>query len=158
MVENEALDMENIHLNLRRADYRDIGFTYELMHCCLGSYFRRNTQEGWSRQKFREGYCPERIIIIEHEGMPIGFIDVEYRENEAFFHNFELAEDYRKGFLGIKLAKHFLERARLNGAERASAKVFTNNRCLILFRRLGFEITNMIEEENTFVISKVLES
>jgi len=79
MIEEKLVEVNGLDLKLRSCKIEDQGFIYELMRNYLGKYFN-SIPEGWSRQKFREGFFIERITIIEHNEMPIGFFDQEVKK------------------------------------------------------------------------------
>lgn len=144
----------NLEVELRGAKNEDIGFVYELMHSSLGQYFEKFTPERWSREKFKQGYIPSRITIIEHEGMPIGFFDVEINGQEAYIHNLEVSDDYRNGF-GIQLMKYLDSDLRKKSLSSLKAKIFQTSRMNLILKKLfGFYDAQEIPEESSTVVRK----
>jgi len=145
-----------LELALRPADERDMGFCYELMGHNMRVLFDRNTQEGWSRVKFRSGFNPNRITIVEHEGMSIGFYDYEIIEDELYWHNVQLSEDFQIG-VGTRIFRLVEQAARRFGAEAIIGKVFfENSRAIQWIQRFGFQIDEIIENENSYWMRKYL--
>ena len=150
--------VRSLELGLRVADRRDIGFCYELMSHNMKDLFDRNTKERWSRTKFKSGYKPSRIIIVEHEGMPIGFYDYELVEDELYWHNIQLSEDYRNG-VGNKIIELIEQSAQDCGAKAIIGKVFAeNSRIIKWLQKLGYSLDKRIEEENSYWVRKELEA
>jgi ribosomal protein S18 acetylase RimI-like enzyme len=147
-----------LELALRQSDIRDIGFVYELMRNHFEEWFNK-TSEGWSRKKFKEGYNPDRVIIIEHEDMPIGFFDLEIREGYAYAHNLHISGDYQRYGIGPKIMSFMEDEARNNSAYYIVGKVFSENVKFLRFLtgRLGYRIERELPEENSVFIRKDLE-
>jgi RimJ/RimL family protein N-acetyltransferase len=146
-----------LELVLRPADDRDIGFCYELMSHNMRSLFDKNTQEKWSRTKFKHGYEPHRIRVIEHDEMPVGFYDYELVGDQLYWHNVQLSEDYRKG-IGTRILELIERSARDCNAKAIIGKVFTeNSRIIKWLQKNGYVLDKQIEEENSYWVKKDLE-
>ena len=156
-MELQTIVVNDLELHFRPCSLTDQGFVYELMRHHLEDFFNRNTMEGWSRAKFRQGFDPERIVIIEHDGMPVGFFDYEVTGYEAYWHNIQLSRDYQGRDIGIKIA-HLIEKgAREDGARSIKGKVFRDYGKMVNWvGRLGFKIVREIPEENSYVVRKEL--
>jgi RimJ/RimL family protein N-acetyltransferase len=155
-MELQTIVVNDLELRLRPCSLTDQGFVYELMRHHLEDFFDRNTVEGWSRTKFRQGFDPERIVIVEHDGMPVGFFDYEIIGEEVYWHNVQLSGDYQIG-IGGRIANLIESEAKNRGAREIFGKVFSDNERVIKWvRRLGFEISREIPEENSYVVRKEL--
>ena len=145
-----------LDLILRPCSFTDQGFIYELMRNHMEDMFNRNTPEDWSRAKFRQGFNPDRIVILEHEGMSIGFLDYEKRRDELYLHCIQLSGDYQTG-IGNSLLLWIEQEARKQGAKAIIGKVFLDNERIIKWLNpLGFNIFSEIPEENSYWIRKEL--
>jgi ribosomal protein S18 acetylase RimI-like enzyme len=153
---NRLVTIGDLELTLRSCRQDDIGFVYELMRCYLEEPFNRFTSEKWSRKRFKEGFCPERITIVEHEGMPIGFYDLEMGE-AAYVHNLHLSGDYKGKGVGPKFIDYVLSEAFRDGASTIKAKVFLSNDKMIRFlTQHGFIIEQSLPQENSVIVKRVL--
>ncbi|MBS3144706.1 GNAT family N-acetyltransferase [Candidatus Woesearchaeota archaeon] len=154
---NEIL-VSGLELALRPADERDIGFCYELMSHNMRDLFDRNTQEKWSRAKFRSGFRPDRITIVEHEGMSVGFYDYEIVEAKwIYVHNLHLSKDYQTG-VGTKIIRLIEQAARDRSVKAVIAKVFAeNSRIIKWLQRKGYNLGEKIEPENSYWVKKDLQ-
>jgi GNAT superfamily N-acetyltransferase len=147
----------DLEIVARPCQSEDIGFVYELMYHNMGDFFNKYAKEGWSRQKFKQGFTPERITLFEHEEMPVGFLDVELNERVAYWHNIQLSEDYRRRNIGLRLVDFLEEKAFREGVSRIKGKVFKENRFLnVLTRRMSYDIIQEIPEENSVLVEKHL--
>ncbi len=156
MNEQEATIGE-LHFSLRGADKRDEPFVYELMHSSLGDFFDRNTEEGWSRVKFRQGFHPHRVTIIEHEGMPVGFFDFEKVEETAIFHTQCVSEDYRGRGLVFLIDRLVMQEAKSLGAKRVRGKIFKDSSfSLALCQRFGYNFFADLPRENSYLMEKII--
>ena len=148
--------VSGLELTLRPADERDIGFCYELMNHNMRDLFDRNTQERWSRIKFKSGYKSNRIKILEHDGMPIGFYDYELIGDELYWRNIQLSEDYRNG-VGTNILQLIEQSAMDCGAKAIIGKVFReNSRIIKWLQKHGYGLDKQIEEENSYWVRKDL--
>ena len=148
------LTIGGLEVSLRKATPNDQGFVYELMHSSLARCFDAFTQEKWSRKKFKQGYKPDRITIVEHEGMPIGFYDIEIVGREAYVHNLHVSKDYRNGF-GIQLMRYLDTELKNKRFGSSKAKVFNECKMIPILKRLfGYKELRQVPEENSVIMIK----
>ncbi len=151
----EVRKVGGLELVLRTADERDIGFIYELMRNHLEDEFNK-IPEGWSRKKFKEGYNPKRMVIIEHENMPVGFFDLEILNEEAYCHNLHISNDYMGKGVGLSMIRYMEKIAKERSAYLFKGKVFTSNyRLLHLLRKIGYNIEELPQENSVLVKKEV---
>lgn len=156
-MERSKIVMGKLEMVLHLADERDIGFCYELMCHNMRGLFDRNTQEKWSRDKFKSGFKPNRVTMVEHKNMPIGFFDYELVEDELYCHNIQLSEDYQNG-IGTQIIRLIEQVARDCGASAVIGKVFYENSKMINWlQRQGYNLNKKIEQENSYWLRKNLE-
>ena len=137
---SNKLAVSGLELVLRRSDSKDIGFVYELMRHHLERFFSQ-ISEGWSRKRFKIGYKPERITIIEHEDMPIGFYDLEILNGLAYVHNLHISRDYQGRNIGPVLISYIETESRNSGASYIKAKIFQENEKFLRFlKRKGYRV------------------
>jgi N-acetylglutamate synthase-like GNAT family acetyltransferase len=149
--------IDGLKIVIRQADNRDIGFIYELMRNHLEKFFS-DIKEGWSRKKFKEGYLPERIFIIEHDNIPIGFFDFEYRGKEVYVHNLHISDDYQGRGIGSYALGYIEGEGIRNNASHIIAKAFKSNKALgLMLTGMKFSIAKELPEENSLLLSKSLE-
>ncbi len=151
------ISLNEIGIELRQARKEDIGFIYELMHSELAQLFNENTSEGWSRNKFKKTYNPERYFIFEHDNMPIGFINLEVEEKEIYCGGLCISRDYQGRGLGTTLLSKFLEKYKLEGYELFKGKIFKDNsKSLSMVKKINFSIEKDIPEENSYHVRRIL--
>lgn len=147
-----------LKLALRPADERDASFCYELMSHNMRELFNKNTDERWSRAKFKSGFKLERVTLIEHDGMSIGFYDCEIVGDKLYWHNIQLSEDYQRG-IGTRIGELIEQTALDKRARVVYGKVFSDNsRIINWLQNLGYRIDERIEQENSYWVKKDLES
>ncbi len=139
----------------------DREFVYELLKENLGEYFDRNTVEGWSDEKFNQGFDFSRIKILEIDNRPIGFYDVEQINGEEpylYVHNVQIIKNERGH--AFMLNKLIDDEARDKDLKFIKAKVFKDNfRALKLFELFDYSILNnqnLESLENSVYIKKEL--
>lgn len=151
-----TISIGKLELSLRTADERDIGFCYELMSHNMKDLFDRNTEEKWSRARFKSGFKQSRIIIVEHKEMSIGFYDYEIINDKLYLHNIQLSEDYRIG-IGTQIMDLLEQKARKCNIKNVIAKVFSERLKVIEWlQKQGYIIDKKIEQENSYWIKKDL--
>lgn len=154
--EQNRIRVNELEFALRPADEGDIGFCYELMSHHMKVLFDKNTPERWSRMKFRSGFKPHRITIVEHERMPVGFYDCELVGDELYWHNIQLSEDYQNG-VGTQIIELLEQTAENYGAHVIIGKVFAENSGVIKWlQKFGYNLDKRIEEENSYWVRKDL--
>ncbi len=156
--DKKVITVTGLELHLRPADKKDLVFCYELMSHNMKAFFDNNTQEKWSRAKFMSGFKPDRITVIEHERMPIGFYDHEMVGDELYFHNVQLSEDYQKYGIGTQIFNLVEQKARNYGARAMIGKVFAENSKMIEWvQKFGYKLHERIEHENSYWVRKDIE-
>jgi len=154
--ESNVVLLGGLELALRLADERDMGFCYELMSHNMRDLFDRNIQGKWSRAKFKSGFKPDRITIIEHENMPVGFFDYELVGDDIYCHNIQLSEDYQNG-VGTQIIGLIEQVARDRGAKAIIGKVFSeNSKMTNWLQRYGYKLDKKIEQENSYWVRRDL--
>lgn len=152
----ERIVIGDLELVLRPADARDLSFCYELMSHNMKDLFNRNTQEKWSRVKFKSGFKPERITIVGHDGMSIGYYDYEILGDQLYWHNIQISDDFQIG-VGSRVVGLLEKAAEMAGAKVITGKVFCDNlRIVRWIQGLGFQVDGIIEEENSYWMKKYL--
>ena len=138
----------------------DRGFVYGLMKDNMADYFRRNTREGWSYEKFNRGFESSRITIFEIDGVPIGFYDIEeICDGAPYMYVRNVQVDKKKRGHGLRLIQLLDEEARKRGLNIIRGKVFRENeRALLLLQHLGCSVADEeLEGENSVYVEKRLD-
>ncbi|USN45058.1 MAG: hypothetical protein H6502_03270 [Candidatus Woesearchaeota archaeon] len=139
-------------IDLRPCEPAHIGFIYELMQQNLRAYFDA-TPERWSRQKFKEGFVPDRITLLEHLAMPIGYYDVEPL-NGLYVHNIQLSHDYKGFDVGPAVVTHLKSVAQNTGQSSVWGKVFYHNKAALrFFKSQGFAVVKDLPEQKSVILS-----
>ena len=155
----EKLKVGDLEIVLREGTQEDRQFVYQLMKFNLEEKFRRYLPEGLSDEKFDMGFKSDRITILEHEGVPIGFLDLEFRGEEAWTHNLHVSREYEGRFIGMAVLRYMERMAVERGAKIWRAKVFKENYRWInmLVERAGAKIIADLPEEHSYILGKDLE-
>ncbi len=144
------LKVGDVEIKLRSCTPSDTVFVYELMHHHLENYFSQ-IPEGWSRTKFKEKYNPQRITVLEHEDMSIGFYDFEPMSNYLYLHNLQLSSDYQHKGIGTAVIFNSQRTAQEEGISCLKGKVFKDNhQALHWLSNCGFELKSEIPEEKSW--------
>ena len=141
----------------RPATTQDIGFVYELMRRHMEERFQQ-IPEGWSRKKFKQGYDPDRITIIQHEDMPIGFFDAEHIQDKLYVHNLHISDDYKGKGIGRAIIQKIEKKAIENNIPKIKAKIFVENERFLRFllHKMQYKVVQELPDENSYLIEKGL--
>jgi ribosomal protein S18 acetylase RimI-like enzyme len=125
---------------LRPATDADIDFCFQLHKAT----FRQNVAEvwGWDEDDQRaihaRNFKPERTQIITADGIDVGRLDVDYRDDEIFIRLIEVLPSHQRRGIASRLIRSLLERATIEGKPVTLNVLTVNQRAYRLYRRLGF--------------------
>jgi RimJ/RimL family protein N-acetyltransferase len=140
-------------LSLRPCTLEDAIFTYELMKSQMEHYFD-SIPEGWSEEKYWQGFKPAHITILEHGNNAVGFFDYEICNNELYFHNLQLIPVYQGKGIGRDVVSYVKKIAHDKNLHRVIGKVFkTNTKSYNLLQRSGFTVQKDLIEDNSYLLS-----
>ena len=126
----------------------------------MADYFNRNTKEGWNDEKFHERFNPNSITVLEIDGSPIGFYDVEQVSGEKqyiYVRNIQITEG-KRGYI-FNLNRLINEEAKSRKINLIRGKVFRDNkRAIRLFELSGYSVIEVqkLDAENSVYIQKEL--
>lgn len=149
--------INSLEVKTRRAIQADMDFVYQLMSHYLKEYFNKYTQEGWSHSKFISGFDPERITVVESNGIRFGFADYELFPNKIRFRTIVISEGYQNKGIGTHLEEKMCTVAKQFGIPLIEGKVFKENPSLNWFKKRGFTIHSEIPEEHSYLVRKIIE-
>jgi len=127
---------------LRLATQEDYDFLWWL-HCATMKPYVEQTwgwEETWQAQYFQEHFDPTKLDIVESDGVPIGYLSVERREDLIFLRQVEIAPDHQSRGIGTKLLQPLLEEAKSRQVP-VELYVLKVNPARRLYERLGFTIS-----------------
>ncbi|MDT5287172.1 MAG: hypothetical protein QOF88_2061 [Mycobacterium sp.] len=125
---------------LRPATADDTQFFFDLHEASLGPYV--NQIWGWDDDEQRAYLA--RHLVLEHvrvivvDGVDVGRLDVEERDDEVFLALIELAPVHQGRGIGSRLIRELLDRASADGKRVTLSVLEVNHRAYQLYRRLGF--------------------
>jgi ribosomal protein S18 acetylase RimI-like enzyme len=127
-------------ITLRPATAEDAEFFFALHERSLGPYVEQIW--GWDddvQRAYLTGHLVlDRVRVIVVDGVDVGRLDVEDRDEEAFLALIELAPDHQGRGIGSRLIRELLERAGAEGKGVTLSVLGVNDRAYRLYRRLGF--------------------
>lgn len=86
---------------------------------------------------YDEHYADAEFLVIERDGLPIGRLYLQRREDEIRIVDIALLPEHRRSGIGGRLLHGVLDEAAETGKE-VRIHVERNNPALALYRRLGF--------------------
>lgn len=146
-----------MQISLRPATDEDYDFLWWL-HCATMRPYVEETwgwDEQWQAEYFHDHFDSPTRRVIGGDGVPIGYISVERREDCIFLAAIEIAPDYQSRGIGTKLIRGLLNEAdgRNVPVELQVLKVNTARR---LYERLGFTVIG--ETETHYMMRRLPES
>ena len=146
-------------LTTRQCSEADREFVHAVMKRNMAHYFDKYLPEKWSDEKFHNGFNPSQITILETDGLPIGFYDVEEVNEYLYVHNLQVIKKHRGQ--GITLNRLIDEEAKSRGLTIIRGKVFRDNeRAICFFKLKGYSVIENIElskSENSVYVEKKLQ-
>jgi|GEM_PF-624165 len=148
---SDTIDFNKLTLRLYKDS--DCVFVHDLskenMEHCVKKYWG-----GWDKEKFMANIKPDNIKIIEYQGAPIGFYDMEVIEKLAHLRNIQI----KPSFQGRQIGQHVLDimekdAKRLN-ADMIKLQVFKDNPAKNFYSKAGFYSTE--DKEFTLIMEKKL--
>jgi ribosomal protein S18 acetylase RimI-like enzyme len=132
--------------HLRPATHADHDFLYRL-HVAAMRYLVEHVW-GWEdaqqEQFFDDHFDPTHARIIVVDGVDIGVVAVEWRDDEAFIGTIEIMPDYQGRGLGTAIVQQIVAEAAARGLPVA-LQVLKINPARRLYERLGFSVTGATE-------------
>jgi GNAT superfamily N-acetyltransferase len=97
---------------------------------------------GWDQAdqeaRFREHFDPELFSIVQVDGIGVGYLKVEHRDDHVFLAGIFIDAGHRRRGLGSQLISDLIAQCRSDGLP-LRLRVLRPNPCHQLYRRLGFE-------------------
>jgi len=88
-------------------------------------------------QHYDEHYADAEFLVVERDGLPIGRLYLQRREDEIRVVDIALLPEARRGGIGGRLLKRVLDEADETGRV-VRIHVERNNPAMVLYQRLGF--------------------
>jgi ribosomal protein S18 acetylase RimI-like enzyme len=92
----------------------------------------------WDLTKFREHFNPKLIKIIQADGIDIGMLKVEERDDFIYLGDIQIDSAYQNQGIGTKLIEMVIHRATIVN-KPIRLRVLKGNPAKNLYLRLGFE-------------------
>lgn len=126
---------------LRPATMDDVEFFFALHKASFGPYVDEvwGWDDGDQRAYLTRNLVVEQVRVIVVDGVDVGRLDVEERDDELFLGLIELQPDYQSRGIGGRVIRDLLAQARADGKRVALSVLDVNQRAYALYRRLGFE-------------------
>jgi GNAT superfamily N-acetyltransferase len=99
----------------------------------------------WNNTKFRESFDPNITKIIQADGIDIGMLKVEEREDCIYLGDIQIDRVYRGKEIGTQLIKTAIESA-LIANKPSRLRVRKGNPARGLYLRLGFREIQVLED------------
>ena len=98
----------------------------------------------WDSTKFREYFDPNIIEVIQVDGIDIGMLKVEERDNYIYLGDIQIDRAYQNKGIGTKLIKRVIESASIAN-KPIRLRVLKGNPAKDLYLRLGFREIQTLE-------------
>lgn len=126
---------------LKPARLADKDLTYRFKKEALQGYIEQIW--GWDEQFqwdfHKQEFTSSQIQIIEYEGVPVGYLELEENERTIFIVNLLLIPYYQGKGIGSGLIRYLIQRAQQQNKELLLEVFKVNVKAKRLYERLGFE-------------------
>jgi GNAT superfamily N-acetyltransferase len=123
-------------ISQREASWDDLEWLEPFYESIMRPYFELTNK--WDSTKFRECFNPELTKIIQADGVDIGMLKVEERENYIYLGDIQIQETYRNKGIGTNLIKTVIQSAAI-AHKPVRLRVLKGNPAKELYLQLGFE-------------------
>jgi ribosomal protein S18 acetylase RimI-like enzyme len=127
----------------RHATLEDDDFLYQLHKAAMQAYISVTWgwDEIWQQNYFREHFDPTRRDILQVDGVDIGVVSIERREDAYYLALIEILPAYQGQGIGTAVIRDFIQQAIEANLPATLHVLKTNEPARRLYERLGFEIT-----------------
>jgi len=134
------------NINLRPATPDDYEFAYRVHRAAMREAVEQTYgwDEAWQARYFREHFDPAKRQIIRCDGVDVGVLSVEEREDSLFLALVAILPEYQGRGIGTTLIRRLQRRAKA-GSVPVTLQVLKINRARALYERLGFVLTGETE-------------
>ena len=134
-------------ITTRRAIPEDLEWLDRLYERLMRPYVELTHE--WKEEVFRENFSPDRMDIIQVDGVDAGMLSVVEKTDHIYIADMQLAETYQRRGIGSDLITRVIESARERHLP-VRLRVLIGNPAIHLYKRHGF---NIVEElDNCFVL------
>jgi ribosomal protein S18 acetylase RimI-like enzyme len=126
-----------MEISQRSALVRDLEWLESFYESVMRPYYVELRLE-WDRTKFRESFDPKTIKIIQADGVDIGMIKIEEREDCLYLGDLQIDRAYRGRGIGTQLIETAIESAVIAN-KPIRLRVLKSNPARELYLRLGFK-------------------
>lgn len=141
-------------ISLRPASNQDLDFLLKLRLECMDEHFERlgisySTEQHLERINYR--FDSARIVVKNHK--KVGMVKFFRDCDQWIIIQLQIAPEYQGQGIGSQLVKDIIDKASQDGAV-VSLSVLKNNPAQDLYKRLGFEITDEVENDISMIWKK----
>jgi GNAT superfamily N-acetyltransferase len=123
-------------ISQRNASWDDLEWLEPFYESIMRPYFELTNK--WDNTKFREYFNLDLTKIIQADGVDIGMLKVEERENCIYLGDIQIHQAYRNKGIGTSLIKTVIRSATI-AHKPVRLRVLKGNPAKELYLRLGFE-------------------
>ena len=131
-------------ITYRPARPQDFDFLYQLHRDTMKVYVVETWgewKEEWQLERFREGYAPSLLRVIQWEGQDVGVLQIQERAEEIFLVNLQVLPGFQNRGIGTRVIRELVEQSARQGKPVALQVLKVNLAARALYQRLGFGIT-----------------
>jgi ribosomal protein S18 acetylase RimI-like enzyme len=125
-----------MEISQRTASLDDIEWLESFYESIMKPYVELTHE--WDSTKFREYFNPKIITVIQVDGIDIGMLKVEEREDCFYLGDIQIDRGYQKQGIGTKLIEQVIRSANI-AKKPVRLRVLKGNPAKDLYFRLGFK-------------------
>ena len=138
-------------IKTRNCNLNDYGFVISLVRETIFPLVSKYYQvdENIYKERFKTDYKERKIL--ETNGKPIGFYQIEQNNDELEIKGLFLIQEYRNKGIGKYLMEEF---EKINGIKSLVLKVWDNNKAVEFYKKLGYKTIE--EKDHKFLMKKII--
>jgi ribosomal protein S18 acetylase RimI-like enzyme len=131
-----------MEISQRTASLDDIEWLESFYESIMRPYVELTHE--WDSTKFREYFNPKIITVIQVDGIDIGMLKVEEREDCFYLGDIQIGRGYQKQGIGTKLIEQVIRSANI-AKKPVRLRVLKGNPAKDLYFRLGFKEIQILD-------------
>jgi len=142
-----------MNFKLRSCKKTDYDFCFKLFEENMKPYSLKHWEE-WNPNFFTTGFNIKNTTIIEVDNKPIGYFDIELKEDHGLINGIQLLKDYQNKGVGTQLLKKIETIFKSSNLNYSKLKVFNDNPVIKLYQKLNYK--EIKETKDSIIMQKNL--
>jgi GNAT superfamily N-acetyltransferase len=144
-----SIIIQAMNISQRAATFDDLDRLDRFYESIMRPYVELTHQ--WDRTKFRSHFDTKIIKVIQADGIDIGMLKVEERDDYIYLGDIQLDRAYQNQGIGTKIIETVIRSATI-ASKPIRLRVLKGNPAKALYLRLGFQAIETLE--NCYILER----